>query len=388
MTSEAFLSRSRIMLRWLQRLLIVALASMAAATSAWACSCGSSLPGGIPQASFIGASLVARVTMIGLGSVPAPYCDKHRFIDCGLRKAGIFRVEETLKGSAKPLIRIRFDTSLCAGPTPRMGETTWIAVYGDAELGYSFAGCMWFGGPPAEGDDGPLAQTIAQYRSRLERLDDAARQHPSDPGALMELAIFLAETYSRLESISTLDRLLTVDPLHREANLLKAEQLARGPHQEAVLDSLDPYLAAHPGDQEAMHQRVIALVRLDRLDDVPTGWQNFTGIHGDRYDFSNRKLNGASFRGNRMYQASFAGSELRRADLSRANLVQANFGSAVLDGADLSGASMDGVDLRGASLKGANLSETRLHKALYDPATVWPDGFDPVAAGAENATIQ
>jgi uncharacterized protein YjbI with pentapeptide repeats len=388
-------------LRWLQRAMIIALASMAATGSAWACSCYSPLEGGIPQASFISASLISRVNMIGLDTLPASYCDKHRLMNCTPRKAGIFVVEETLKGTSRSLIRIAFDTSLCGGPSPSIGEATWVAVYGDAEVGYFFAGCTWFGGPPAEGDEGPLAQTIAQYRNRLESVRNAAREHPSDVGALMELAKFLAETQDRLEAISIVDKVLAADPLHREANILKAEQLARGPSQEAVLDSLAPYLAAHPDDQDAMHERVLALVQMDRLDEVPANWQDFTGIIGSQYDFSNRKLNGASFRGNYMDFVSFAKSELRHADFSNAHMggvadfagadlagavmsnVQlggAKFTNAVLDGADLSGAWMQGSDLRGASLKGANLSNARIAGALYDNATIWPDGFNPVAA--------
>lgn len=55
----------------------------------------------------------------------------------------------------------------------------------------------------------------------------------------------------------------------------------------------------------------------------------------------------------------------------------------MLDGTDMSGASMVSADLRGASLKGANLFKARLHGVLYDDATIWPDGFNPVAAGAK-----
>jgi len=348
------------------------------------------------------ASLVARVTMIRLDSVSPPYCGKHRLMSCGPQKVGIFRVDDPLKGSSQPVIRIALDTLFCGAPHPRMGETTWIAAYGDAEVGYVFPPCTSFNGPPAEGSKAPIAQTIAQYQSRLERLDHAAQQHPSDPATLMDLAKFLAETSGRLEAISILDKVLAIDRLHRRANILKAEQLSRGPNQEAILDSLAPYLAAHPDDQDAMHQRVLALLQLDRLGEVPADWQDFTDIYGMRYDFSNRMLNGAAFRRNYMSLTSFARSELQHADFSEAHmqsgdfagadltgavmanadLVRAKFLGAVLDGADLSGARMQGSDLRGASLKGANLSDTRLTDAQYDEATIWPDGFDPVAGGA------
>ncbi len=54
------------------------------------------------------------------------------------------------------------------------------------------------------------------------------------------------------------------------------------------------------------------------------------------------------------------------ANLWEANLTVANLWEANLYGADLGGANLIGADLEGA-------------KANED--TVWPDGFDPVAAG-------
>jgi uncharacterized protein YjbI with pentapeptide repeats len=46
--------------------------------------------------------------------------------------------------------------------------------------------------------------------------------------------------------------------------------------------------------------------------------------------------------------------------------------------ANLSGAVLWGANLSGADLTGANLSG-----AKYNADTTWPEGFDPVAAGAE-----
>jgi hypothetical protein len=48
-----------------------------------------------------------------------------------------------------------------------------------------------------------------------------------------------------------------------------------------------------------------------------------------------------------------------------------------LTGANLLGAFLFNADLSGANLIGANLSG-----AVYDADTTWPEGFDPVAAGA------
>jgi hypothetical protein len=342
------------------------------------------LEGGISQSSFKSASLVARVTMIGTEYVPVVHCDRHRGADCRPKLAGIFSIQETLKGSPKTLTRIRFDAGLCAPPTPQIGKPTWIAAVGDAERGYSFQDCMWF--HPPEG--GPLAEAIAQYQSRLKSLKEAVEQRPADPGALLDLATFLAEVHGRLESIQALDQLLAVEPLHREATLLKADQLAIGPDQSAVLDALAPYLAAHPNDRDALHRRVIALVRGDRLSDVPSDWRDFTGLHGGKFDFSKAKLNNASFRGNHLYQASFAEAELQRTDFTGAEVLSSSFVGADLTKAVMAKANLFDTDFRGAALNGADLTNARIDRAdftgtVYDQDTIWPAGFDPVAAGAQ-----
>ena len=88
-------------------------------------------------------------------------------------------------------------------------------------------------------------------------------------------------------------------------------------------------------------------------------------------------------------------ADLSEANLSEADLSSANLSSAILRGADLREANLSGADLppfssanlssailRGADLREANLSGADLREAKYDNNTIWPDGFDPKAAGA------
>ncbi len=90
-------------------------------------------------------------------------------------------------------------------------------------------------------------------------------------------------------------------------------------------------------------------------------------------DFFDAHLNGAGLaeaflRDAIFYRADLSGSVLRQADLRGANLVEAN---------------LEGCNLRGANLEGCDLRGCRLQDAKYDErTTTWPDGFDPVAAGA------
>jgi uncharacterized protein YjbI with pentapeptide repeats len=60
----------------------------------------------------------------------------------------------------------------------------------------------------------------------------------------------------------------------------------------------------------------------------------------------------------------------------RSSGLEANLFKANLKGACLTEANLKGVDLIGAQLRGANLTG-----ATADRTTVWPEGFDPVAAG-------
>jgi uncharacterized protein YjbI with pentapeptide repeats len=83
----------------------------------------------------------------------------------------------------------------------------------------------------------------------------------------------------------------------------------------------------------------------------------------------------------RFYISHMKGASLRSADLTGASLI-----GVVLEGADLTGASLRNADLRGARLSDANLTKADLTDAVYNLGTVWPVGFDPVAAGAKKVT--
>ncbi len=52
-----------------------------------------------------------------------------------------------------------------------------------------------------------------------------------------------------------------------------------------------------------------------------------------------------------------------------------------LEGANLKGANLKGANLLAADLTGAYLTGARLEEAKADKDTIWPEGFDPVAAG-------
>lgn len=108
-------------------------------------------------------------------------------------------------------------------------------------------------------------------------------------------------------------------------------------------------------------------------------------------------LKGADLKDVNLAGADLAGADLRGADLAGANLMGAylsstnqlsaylwstNQLSVILGGADLRGADLWFADLRGADLRGADLTGANLRGATYNDQTDWPEGYDPVAAGA------
>ncbi len=103
-------------------------------------------------------------------------------------------------------------------------------------------------------------------------------------------------------------------------------------------------------------------------------WAPWADLPGFAFLGSGR---GAVFAGSSLEGSGFSGSDLTDSDFSNANLSGAN-----LDGANFNGTSLRKSDLRKATLKFAKLGGADLSDAVYDQATIWPDEFDPAAAGA------
>lgn len=96
-------------------------------------------------------------------------------------------------------------------------------------------------------------------------------------------------------------------------------------------------------------------------------------------------LNGANLRDAKLENANLNSANLSGTDLSQADLEGADLGGADLSRANLGGANLTGTDLTGTDLTGANLEGANLIGARYSTQyTRWPEGFDPIAAGAIN----
>lgn len=88
-------------------------------------------------------------------------------------------------------------------------------------------------------------------------------------------------------------------------------------------------------------------------------------------------LSGANLSGFAFYSVDLSRARLRGADLRNADLQGSNLSGTDLGDADLRGATVWGVDFSAATFTGAQLTG-----ASFNDRTKWPDGFDPIAAGA------
>lgn len=101
-------------------------------------------------------------------------------------------------------------------------------------------------------------------------------------------------------------------------------------------------------------------------------------------------LRGAQLEKVDLVNARLSGSDLWSVNLKGANLEGANLWDVSLEEADLEGANLQGAELGKATLSFAKLTGANLQGAKYNNDTLWPEGFNPIAAGAilVNETVE
>jgi uncharacterized protein YjbI with pentapeptide repeats len=95
-----------------------------------------------------------------------------------------------------------------------------------------------------------------------------------------------------------------------------------------------------------------------------------------RVNFKGAKLKEVEADCVRMASANLEGANLRGGKFPYSGFQKANLRSA-----DLTGADMKHANLKGADLTGAVLTNVNFEKAHYDVKTIFPQGFQPIAAG-------
>jgi uncharacterized protein YjbI with pentapeptide repeats len=141
---------------------------------------------------------------------------------------------------------------------------------------------------------------------------------------------------------------------------------------EILRSSLEPGMSLPNVNLESANLAGMNLSRV-RLIDVKLRDANLSLVN---FEYAN--LEDANLTLAKMVSANLHGACLHRACLNEADLRDANLEGADLSEADLTETNFTGANLCNAVLKGAEYCKGR----KYSKDTIWPDGFDPEAAGA------
>ncbi len=124
-----------------------------------------------------------------------------------------------------------------------------------------------------------------------------------------------------------------------------------------------------------------ALIRAN-LVGAQLGWATLIKSNLVSAELGGATLTGAELREANLYGAHLGMANMRRASLEAAHLEKANLLGVHLEGAVLTGANLASANLLWTDFSGARLDMADLRGATYNKHTVWPEGFDPEAAGA------
>ena len=105
---------------------------------------------------------------------------------------------------------------------------------------------------------------------------------------------------------------------------------------------------------------------------------NFFFLNDSQKHVDNLDLSGVNLSDESIIEVDLTG-----VNLSGANLSLTHFWDVVLKDADLTEANLRNATFSCVDLREANLTRAHLHDASFDEKTQWPQGFDPIKAGAQ-----
>lgn len=125
------------------------------------------------------------------------------------------------------------------------------------------------------------------------------------------------------------------------------------------------------------------LEKIPALRDIEAQNYNFSGMKFSGFEFNGGNFDGSNFSNTSIKNAtlingSYQNTNFENADLTHAELHNVNFSGASFDHAVLSEATLDNVDFSNANFEGVVMTDV-----VFDEKTKFPEGFDPLAAGAK-----
>jgi len=283
----------------------------------------------------------------------------------GAKIEATFRVFTAYKGSIGPTVRITYigQDGVNGGAAFSVGKKETIILFGNPKQGYTTDMC---GQAAIANSREEILAAAERYRNRLLALHREV-VFWKFWYALPE-ARLLAENNAATEALAVLKRFENnwqSKELEREAVLLTSKLHVSLGEDELGLQVLEQYLASKPFAPHFEQARILLLVRLHRVSEIPSNWHDYTDLDAAAIDFSGRDLEGASFRNLKAAGANFANSQLAHSDFSGADI---NSGGKV-EMPDFSNTDLKGANFRAASVSGtfngANLTRASLVGARF-----------------------
>lgn len=179
-------------------------------------------------------------------------------------------------------------------------------------------------------------------------------------------------TLADIESRKRLDLLLTIYT-SEEKDAVGAPMTPKHPaslRKEASLALIKMDTAAYRAVERERDEEFSWRVDLSY---APLGGVNYTPLESEAL----REMEHVRFSGSNFYNSSFSRCSLRDVWFLKAACIRTSFRDAVLDGVIFNGATLIDVDFSGAEFKNCDFKG-----AIFNQGTRWPEGFDPIAAGA------
>lgn len=358
---------------------------------------------------------------------------------CGPKKM-LFRVIEVFKGEPGEEVYVGSgDACVWGGVYLIKGEQYLIYATGSGAEGFSVWACS--GTKHLGRVKARERALLGQKRQQLEALEQAIQLQPADEQNLLRSKaehLLYWRDYPNAEK--PLRRLLALDPEHTWAYLellhvlfeqRKAQEIwslhsaadrrQSYLHDRAYLRYLS-FAALQLGKSaDEIQQLILEDIRFSGLELAGRAFEHvrmrdvtfkdsdfsggtFVGKVGPKVKFVSSDLSASVFRSAHLESASFSFSDLTGSDFSDATIrglstTGSDLSKAVFRGARITGASFGRQDMKDSDFTGAEVLDSRIYDtdfrnavlegvslegSTYNCGTLWPEGFDPLAAGAVN----
>ncbi|HEY9036300.1 MAG TPA: pentapeptide repeat-containing protein [Pseudomonadales bacterium] len=314
-----------------------------------------------------------------------------------------FEIIDLYKGPESTIIDIKHSTGGRGGCSWEFkeGETVMVAASKNSKNEFYASLCTM--APIAlsnEDQNDTSATATIQSTPRSNRFIDAAKEYrkqkimlerkasnSEDVDVLTNLASFYTNYREYEHALATYDRILAIQRQDPIALAEKANLLFTVGEYDAALAAYENILMINPDDLEAKNSKNIALIKLDRAQELEPSpdLSNIKLNYRDiKKSFSGSNLTGASFRSSSLDLIDLSNSNLSKSTFLHAKVEKSSFKDSILDDADFSNATFKECNFNSASMRGVNFYNSDMTDSSFIGSTIDNANMEnAVLAGAD-----